>query len=228
MSGGRPAPLTPARIAELQPILRAALVADALDAVGLRGACLDGDVRALTTALAERILVGNAFTMQAVPAATIPETPYVGLLRALDAISPGDVVVIAAGGAQRVALWGELLSNACLARGGMGAVCDGPARDAASIRELGFPVFCRGTLPLDINGRAEVVEHGGSVVVDGIGVASGDLIVADSDGVVVVPLAVRDEVVARAVEKATAESGFRDAVRSGVAPSEAFARHNVL
>lgn len=219
--------LGPERLAELRGVLRAALVSDALDAIGLRRRCLAG-LAPLAASGPGSALVGNAFTVQALPTDAVPEVPYVGLLRALDAVGAGDLVVTAAGGALRVALWGELLSQACLARGATGAVCDGPARDSVQIRALGFPVFCRGTLPLDINGRAEVVAHGTDVVVDGVGIAPGDLIVGDADGVVVVPLAVRDEVVARAIEKGSAESGFRDAVAGGLAPSVAFARHRVL
>ena len=93
---------------------------------------------------------------------------YVGLLAALDAVGRGDVVVVASGPSDAAAVWGELLSNACLARGAVGTVTDGLIRDSAQIAELGYPVFARGTSPLDIHGRLEVVAHGGEVTVAGV------------------------------------------------------------
>jgi 4-hydroxy-4-methyl-2-oxoglutarate aldolase len=59
-------------------------------------------------------------------------------------------------------------------------------------------------------------------------VTAGDLVVADDDGVVVVPAAVADETVARALDKASGESGFRDAIEAGLSASEAFAKFGVL
>jgi regulator of RNase E activity RraA len=84
------------------------------------------------------------------------------------------------------------------------------------------------TSPLDINSRYEVVEHNVPAVIDGVDINPGDLIVADVDGVVIVPKAAIDEVIARVEEKNSGENLFRKAVREGMAPSEAFAKYGVL
>jgi regulator of RNase E activity RraA len=65
-------------------------------------------------------------------------------------------------------------------------------------------------------------------VIDGVAINPGDLIVADVDGVVIVPKAAIDEVIARVEEKNSGENLFRKAVREGMAPSEAFAKYGVL
>jgi regulator of RNase E activity RraA len=65
-------------------------------------------------------------------------------------------------------------------------------------------------------------------VIDGVDINPGDLIVADVDGVVIVPKAAIDEVIARVEEKNSGENLFRKAVREGMAPSEAFAKYGVL
>ena len=65
-------------------------------------------------------------------------------------------------------------------------------------------------------------------VIDGVAIYPGDLIVADVDGVVIVPKAAIDEVIARVEEKNSGENLFRKAVREGMAPSEAFAKYGVL
>lgn len=205
--------------------LSAALVSDALDGLGRWHHCLPPELNALDRG---GVLVGRAFPVTLARPSVVPAVPYVGLLAALDEIAEGDVYVISSGGARDVALWGELLSTIAIARRVAGAVCDGYIRDASHIRRLGFAVYARGTAPLDIHGRFEVVGHGAQLVIDGVTVERGDLIVADDDGVVVVPQDVETEVLASAVAKANAEDGFRADVAAGMPPSRAWAKHRVL
>ena len=214
-----------ARLAELQTRIGSSLVCDALDDLGRRHQSLAPGYAPL---VAGQVLVGYAFPTLLEPAEEIPEVPYVGLLRALDAIGPGEVWVGATGGFRDAALWGELLSTACMAAGAAGAVIDGYARDLSVIRSLGFAVLCRGADPRDMNGRGEVVAHSVTVGFDGVTIAPGDLVVGDDDGVVVVPEELIDDAVRAAVEKSSTESSFRQAVREGMPPSEAFASFGVL
>ena len=213
------------RLGELAAQIGASLVGDALDELGRRHQSLAPGYAPL---VAGQVLIGYAFPTLVEPAEEIPEVPFVGLLAALDAIGPGEVWVGATGGFRDAALWGELLSTACIAAGGVGAVLDGYVRDVGVIRGLDFPVLCRGVDPRNINGRGEVVAHNVTVEVDGVTVAPGDLVVGDDDGVVIVPQALIDEVVGAAVEKTSGESRFRQAVREGMPPGEAFKRFGVL
>jgi regulator of RNase E activity RraA len=136
--------------------------------------------------------------------------------------------VIPGGRAADAALFGELMATACLARGAVGAVCEGFVRDLAEVRALGFTLFACGTVPYDMDGRLEVVGHGRAVEVDGVTIEPGALIVADEDGVVVVPPDVEADVLAAVADKAARESGFRAAVAAGLSPSEAYDRFGVL
>lgn len=212
-------------LARLRETLRSPLVSDALDKLDRRAQSLGPG---LTPLEQDTVLVGRAFPVETVAVDSAPDVPYVGLLAALDALSPEDVFVISSGGSPDAALWGELLSTACLASGGAGVVCDGFVRDTAAVRALGFPCFSRGTVPADIDGRFEVVSHGNPLVIDDVTIRRGDLIVADVDGVVVVPSELHEPVVAAVLEKAASESMFRQAVVDGMKPSEAFARFGVL
>ena len=205
--------------------LRASLVSDALDALGLRTQCLSASIVPMTPGTR---LVGTAFPLESNPVDVAPDIPYQGLLRALDAVPRGAVVVASSLGREDVAIWGELLSTICVARGAAGAVCDGNIRDVDLIRSLGFPVFAQGTVPTDINGRLEMAGPAESIKVGGVLVTAADLVVADDDGVVVVPAAVADEVVTRALEKRSGESGFREAVESGLSATDAYAKFGVL
>jgi len=216
---------TPERLAELGAQIGSSLVSDALDGVGLRHQSLAPGYSPL---IADKGLMGYAFPTRLEATDEIPEVPYVGLLAGLDAIGPGEVWVGATGGFRDAALWGELLSTACMASGAVGALLDGYIRDRDVIRSLGFPVLSRGADPRDINGRGEVVARNVTVEVDGVTIRPGDLVVGDDDGVVIVPEEVIDEVVGVAVEKTSSESQFRQAVREGVPPGEAFKRFGVL
>ncbi len=215
----------PARLTELSAQIGSSLVSDALDGVGLRHQSL---APAYAPLIADQVLIGYAFPTRLEATDEIPEVPYVGLLAALDAIGSGEVWVGATGGFRDAALWGELLSTACMSAGAMGAVVDGYVRDRDVIRGLGFPVLCRGADPRDINGRGEVVAHNVAVEVDGVAISPGDLVVGDDDGVVIVPEALIDDVVGAAVEKTRDESRFRQAVREGMRPGEAFKEFGVL
>jgi 4-hydroxy-4-methyl-2-oxoglutarate aldolase len=212
-------------VPEMWSRLRAALVSDALDAVGLRHQCLRPGISPLVTG---GLVVGRAFTVTAMPTDTPAAKPYRGLLRALDAVGTGDVFVYPTDRSDRAAVWGELVSTSALARGVVGVVTDGLVRDAARIRQLGLPVFCRGTLPYDVNGRLEVVNHGEVATIDGVRVAPGDLVVADDDGVVIIPTEVEAEVIERCLAKDALEDRFREAVRQGEPAGRAFKRLQVL
>lgn len=171
---------------------------------------------------------GRAFPFVVRRVAAAAGEPYRGLLRALDDVPAGSVVVIPGGRALDAALFGELMATACAARGAAGAVCEGYVRDLPAVRALGFPLFACGTVPYDLAGRLEVVGHGEPVEVDGVRVEPGALVIGDEDGVVIVPAEVEAEVVEAARAKAAKESEFRAAVAAGMLPSEAYDRFRVL
>lgn len=205
--------------------MRSALICDALDSLGLRHQALAADILPLDP---DTRVCGPAFTARTDEVDAIPDTPYEGLLRALNAVKAGEVFVLAAARTTAAAVWGELLSSACQARGVLGTVTDGFTRDAQQVRLLGYPVVSRGTLPLDTHGRCEVTELAVPVEIDGVRIEPGDLIVADVDGVAVVPAAVAAEVVEHAAAKARGEDRFREAVAGGMSATDAYNRFGVL
>ncbi len=215
------------RLEELRRHVKVAPVSDCLDAAGLRNQNLPPEIVPLAPGMR---MFGRAFTVHAVMANEVPERPYVGLLRALDALGPDDIYVMPSpdGDVMLGSCWGELLSTWSMKRGCAGMVTDGAVRDVAQILELGFPTFAVGTTPRDINGRYEVVAHQVPVRIGGVTINPGDLICGDIDGVVVVPQEVEDEVIAAAIEKATGENSVRDAIIGGMSPSQAFDEYGIL
>jgi 4-hydroxy-4-methyl-2-oxoglutarate aldolase len=124
--------------------------------------------------------------------------------------------------------WGELLSTAANFRGCRGVVLDGPTRDSGAIRAMGFPVFHVGFHPADSLGRLDVVAHNVPIESGGVLVYPGDLILADHDGVVVLPHAAADETLRLAEEKVSGENLVRKALAGGMSTTEAFKKYGIL
>lgn len=202
-----------------------AVLMDILDTMGAREQCLDVSVRPLTPTMR---LWGEAVTMLLEEVDAPPERPYQLEMEVLDDLRPGQVIVAQCDTARLSALWGGLLSNAAVGRGGAGVVTDGGARDYAEIVSLGFPVFCRGLTPYDSLGRMDGTARDLTITCGGVRVAPGDLIFGDADGVVVVPGAMAEEVIRRAGEKVRGENTVRDELRGGAGVVETFRKYGIL
>jgi regulator of RNase E activity RraA len=123
---------------------------------------------------------------------------------------------------------GELSVVSLHARGCAGAVIDGGCRDVEFILTEGFPVFCRYRTPADAVPRWRVERWNTPVTIGTVRVEPGDYVVADRDGIVVIPHALRDDVIAAAEDLAATENEIRKAVRDGAAPLEAYDRFGVF
>jgi regulator of RNase E activity RraA len=199
------------------------VVADVLDRLGYRDQSLRADIRPLSTG---KVAAGIARTVRTVPAPELaPAEPYKGEMAAVDALGPGDVMVVSA---CDWSFWGELLSTAARYRGCHGVVIDGYTRDTRAIIAMGFPVFCRGIHPADSLGRLDVAEYDVPIHCGGVLVIPGDLVLADDDGVVIVPKAVAERAVALSEEKVGGENRVRKALAEGMSVTEAFRRYGVL
>jgi 4-hydroxy-4-methyl-2-oxoglutarate aldolase len=127
---------------------------------------------------------------------------------------PGDVVVVSAGEYAEAGSFGDVLANACLAKGLAGLVTDTGVRDTAELRKLGFPVFSysvsiKGTVKETVGPMAEPVQIGGELV------RPGDVVRGDADGVVVVRQEQLADVIDASQAREAAEAGYITAYRSG-------------
>lgn len=202
-----------------------ALVADALDALGLREQTARSRVKPLFPGAR---MVGRAYPVSVVEDLEEPDEPYAGEMDALAAMSPGDVGVYTVGQGSRAAAWGELFSCGAIGRGAVGVVVDGCVRDAKQIEELGFPVFASDTSPLDTRARARVDAHGSPLVFAGVSVSRGDLVVADVDGVIFVPSTAVDAVASRVAEKKPLEQGARQDLIAGMPIRDVWTKYGVF
>ena len=117
-----------------------------------------------------------------------------GMLAAIDAGSADSVYVMVVEDGENIAGMGGLMGTAMSARGYAGAIIDGGVRDVAYLRKLGFPVYATGTVPSTSVHHYRFAGSQIPVTCDGVTVNAGDIIAADSDGVVVVPISNAREV----------------------------------
>ena len=205
--------------------LYSAVVADVLDLMGFREQTLSPGIRPLTR---EVMVSGRVFTARAVEVSTIPKAPYQLEMGAIEQMKSGDVLVVDGGHHVGSAFWGELLSTACLAKGVRGVVMSACCRDLWRLEQLPFPVFGIGCRPTDSLGRIDVVEIGETVVIDQVQIASGDWILGDRDGVVVIPDRAIDDALSAAEAKQSGENSVREDLAAGMPVSEAFKKHGIL
>jgi regulator of RNase E activity RraA len=130
---------------------------------------------------------GYAITVKMVKEENHDPNALSGMLQAIDQGSKDSVYVMTIPDGVDIAGMGGLMGTAMSAREFSGAVIDGAVRDVAYLRKIGFPVYARGITPATSAGHYRVAGIGVPVVCDGVTVRAGDIIAADSDGVVVVP-----------------------------------------
>ena len=197
--------------------LYSSVVADVLDQMGHREQVMSHEIRPLYPAAK---VAGYAFPVRAEETDQLSDEPYKVELASVDAIGPGQVMVVGGAG-RRAAYWGELLSTRCRARGARGAVLDGLTRDCHTIISMSFS-------PADSYGRVEAVAYNVETRCGGVRVRPGDLVIGDYDGVVVIPAEVAEEAIARAEEKARAEDIVREELKKGIPVEETYRKYGVI
>jgi regulator of RNase E activity RraA len=204
--------------------LFSSIIGDVLDLEGYRHQFLPPQCRPLSP---DMVLIGRAMTVLEADVYHLPDPPFGKMLEALDSIQPHEVYV-AAGCSPRYALLGELMSTAAKVRGAAGAVIAGYVRDVKGIRELGFPTFCYGGYGQDQRGRGQVIDYRVPLEIEGVAVNSGDILLGDVDGVVVLPRDVEVDVISRALEQALKEKTARTMLLNGARAQDVFTETGVL
>jgi len=160
-------------------------------------------------------ICGQAFTVRCYPGDNLM-CHY-----AVSQASEGDVLVVDGSGNTEVALWGSLLSLSAARRNLGGTIIDGAVRDSEDLQRIGYSVYARTVTP-----RSGFKAHAGEVNLPiscgGVVVCDGDIVVADADGVVVIPRARLQEVVNRATEITMKESDIAAQIEKGVTTYEIF------
>jgi len=138
--------------------------------------------------------------------------------------APAGHVVVCQPHNHEIALMGELSAQTLAARGVLGYVVDGGSRDTDLVLAQGFPVFCAFLTPTDIVERWVPDRYGEPVTIGDVTIATGDYLLGDRDGVVIIPRERVTEAIARTEEVVATESAMRRALMGGMDPVEAYNR----
>jgi len=182
-------------------------VSDAMDKLGIAGQCLG--IAPLDNY--RGTVVGPAFTVQYVPASTPPGS--VGDF--IEDVLPGDVVVIANAGRSDCTVWGDIMTQYAGSRGIAATVIDGVCRDVSKALGDGYPLFTKGRYMRTGKDRVEVLAVNQPVAISGARVCARDIVVADANGVLVVPRARAEEVARTARQIEAVEARIRAQIEAG-------------
>ena len=139
--------------------------------------------------------------------------------------APPNTVLICQPNDHTLAHMGELSSETLAHKKVLGYIVDGGCRDSAFIETLGFPVFCKYFTPVDVVAKWAVTAFGGPVQIGEVTVHTDDYLMADRDGIVVIPAAIAGEVVQEAEDVLRTENLVRKAILQGVDPVQAYLQY---
>lgn len=198
------------------------VVFDCMSAIGLAEQVLPPQIQGLA---ADHRVAGPVWTVSGVRTAAI--TPHESLIKWTEFLSaaPPEHVVVCQPNDSTIAHMGELSSETLKKKGVLGFVVDGGCRDVNQVLAQDFPVFCRYRTPADIAGRWRVDEMGKAVRIGNTTVCTGDYLIGDRDGVVVIPHHQAASVIAAAEAAVSSENKVREAILAGEDPKDAYLKH---
>ena len=185
-------------------------LSDAMDKAGVRGAVIG----ILPMYDCPRI-VGRAVTIKVTAAGMMKSKHHLGV-QAIDSSEEGDIIVIDNRGDLNNNCWGEVLSMGAKMKGVSGVVVDGAARDIDMCKAFEFPVYARGTIPITARGRIMQESFNEVIRIGDVQVRPGDIVMADINGVVVIPVEKVDEVLGAAEDIFKKEAAMVEDLKNGV------------
>jgi regulator of RNase E activity RraA len=223
-AGQTPAPAGDPLIAGFKSTY-AASVSDAVELVTGKNGTMRHDMKLMTGTN----LVGRAVTALARPAPAEQATAALAVKHSVEMIDdakPGEVGVIVMEGTLDIAAMGNLMATAAVERGMAGVVLDGAIRDMWDLRRMGLTVYARSKSPRTAVGHYATVARNVPVECGGVTVTPGDIIVADEDGVVVVPQQRAAEILKAAQAIDDRERGMYPFIREFKSLQQAIAKFN--
>lgn len=198
------------------------VVHDVMRGMGLRNFTLPTEI---TPLMPDRVLCGPAFTIEGHPddAADPHETllAWTGLLSQ----APSGHIWVCQPHTHDLAQMGELSAETLKAKGVLGCVLDGMARDTNFLLDIQFQTWRRGHTPQDVVGRWMPTHVGHTIHIGDVAIEQGDYLLGDRDGMVRVPQAMVEEVTNKSVQAMQTENQVRTAILAGVDPQQAYLKH---
>lgn len=190
--------------------LSTAIVSDILDTYGVNNL-----VTGLTPNISETRIIGRAKTLKLREIKPEESSDLIyEALKSYDHIAMGEIIVVE-NELDELAYFGALNAHISKRIGIKGAIINGKTRDNQEVRSLGFPVFSKGYTAKDVKGRAVLEHFNNAINIGGVDIHPGDLIVADAEGVIVIPKEIEVEVIQKAIEVASLETNIKSDLLTG-------------
>ena len=139
--------------------------------------------------------------------------------------APANTVLVCQPNDHTLAHMGELSSETLVYKKVLGYIVDGGCRDSAFIENLGFPIFCKYFTPVDVVAKWAATAFGEPVQIGEVTIHTGDYVLGDRDGIVIIPGAITEEVVQQTEEVLRTENLVRKAILQGVDPVAAYLQY---
>ena len=195
------------------------LISDALDELGIDGGC-----HGIKSVSSQERMAGPAITLRCTPTNERKKGPHVG--HYIDDVQAGNVMVIDNSGRTHYATFGGLIVLAAINRGAAGTVIDGGARDVEDIMKYHYPLFSREYYMVAGKKRMVVESVNQEVQSSNIPVKSGDIVVGDQNGVLIIPKKRAEEVLEKAQAIVQEEQSIEKLVKGRMPLRDAVAQIN--
>ena len=215
--------LNESQIIEELLLLNSSIVHDALRTVELLDQTLPHEIKPL---LYENKVVGKIWTLSGSLKSDLNEEAT--LLSWTNFLSKAEKnsVIVCQPNNHSIALMGDLSAEALKIKGIRGYITDGGCRDVTRIKsEIKLPVYCRFNTPKDVAGRWVVEEMGTSINIGDVIVKTGDYLIADEDGVVIIPKKIIFKIIHKAKQDLNSENKMREAILNGTDPKDAYLKY---
>ncbi len=197
-----------------------AVINDIFQARGYHNQWLGPQIKCITKELEREVVAGMAFTVQWIHD-PLPDERDKPAAKMVESYPEDSIIVVDTGADQISGFWGELATTICVRNGVRGAVINGGAKDTGFVRKMGFPIFARFSSPVDGFYRSRLHAWQVPIWFNDIRINPGDMIVGDSDGVLVIPKEIAEEVLLEAERISELETLTRGMLKQGVSAVEA-------
>lgn len=174
------------------------------------------------------VVVGRARTLLNAPQKTGRDDPYRLAIELMDSLQPGDVPVACSTEPIETGIMGELSATAMNSRGAMGCLVDGFTRDTRNLIIMEFPVFAKGSSPIDTTDRVAVIEYDCEVTFGGRKLNAGQIVFADLDGIILIPKQVEMEIIQATAQRILTEGKVRQELGDGKKVRDVWDKYHVM
>ena len=202
-------------LANLAQQLSSAMISDIMDDLSIKNKVIQG----MELNLPKKKIFGRAKTLRLKAREESDMNSIYDALSTYDTIVPNDIILVETALPQ-YAYFGELNANLAMRSGAVAAIVGGNTRDSSEVERLDFPVFAKGYTCRDIKHNGTVAEFNKKICIEGVEVCYEDLIFADKDGIIVIPLEREDEILDLCKQVLSREKSILAAVSDGVAASD--------